>query len=180
VKDFSSELVEQVRVLIRDVPDFPKPGITFKDLTPVWQNGAALSALNSGFVDRYRDQRIDAFVGIESRGFICAAPVAAGLQKGLILLRKPGKLPAETVSVRYELEYGSDTLQMHVDAIRPGMRVVVLDDLLATGGTMKAAIELLQGQGAEIVEAGFIVELGFLDGRAKLGSVPCSSLINFA
>jgi adenine phosphoribosyltransferase len=179
VKDFSPELSERVRGLIRDVPDFPKPGIVFKDLTTVWSNGEALAALNRGFVDRYRDQGIDAFVGIESRGFICAAPVASELEKGLILLRKPGKLPAKTVSQSYELEYGTDTLQMHADAITPGMRVVVLDDLLATGGTMEAAILLLKSQGAEVVEAAFIVELGFLDGKSRLGDVACASLINY-
>ena len=179
MKDFSPELTEQVRGLIRDVPDFPKPGIIFKDLTTVWSNGPALAALNAGFVGRYRGQDIDAFAGIESRGFICAAPVAAELQKGLILLRKPGKLPAKTVSKTYELEYGTDTLEMHADSIKPGMRVVVLDDLLATGGTMQAAVELIQSQGATVVEAGFIVELGFLNGRERLGDVPSKAIINY-
>ena len=179
MKEFSTELSEMVSKLVRDVPDFPKPGIVFKDLTTVWANGEALSALNQGFVERYRDANIDAFVGIESRGFICAAPIANDLKKGLILLRKPGKLPAETVSQTYELEYGTDTLEMHADAIKPGMRVVVLDDLLATGGTMEAAIHLLKGQGAEVVEAGFIIELGFLNGRARLGDVPCAAVVNY-
>ena len=179
MKDFSPELSERVTRLVRDVPDFPKPGIVFKDLTTVWADGETLAALNQGFVERYQDENIDAFVGIESRGFICAAPIANALKKGMIHLRKPGKLPAETVSQTYELEYGTDTLEMHADAVKPGMRIVVLDDLLATGGTMEAAIQLLKGQGAEIVEAAFIIELGFLDGKKRLGDVPCASVVNY-
>ncbi len=178
MKDFPIEITERVANLVRDVPDFPKPGILFKDLTTVWSDGAALTALNSAFVERYKDQSIDAFVGIESRGFICAAPVATTLEKGLILLRKPGKLPAEVVSESYELEYGTDTLEMHADAIKPGMRVVIMDDLLATGGTMGAAIRLVESQGATVVEASFIIELGFLNGRDKFGTTPCASILN--
>ena len=179
MKDFPDTLADRISNLVRDVPDFPKPGIIFKDLTTVWSNGEALAELNSAFVERYRGQDIDAFVGIESRGFICAAPVAAALEKGLILLRKPGKLPAETVSESYELEYGTDTLEMHADAIKPGMKVVVMDDLLATGGTMGAAIRLIEGQGASVVEASFIIELGFLNGREKLGGASIASILTF-
>src|SRR5215467_6789639 len=131
-------MAERVKALIRDVPDFPKPGIVFKDLTPVFAHGPTMAAMIRAFADRYRSMRIDAFVGIESRGFIVASPLAVALPKGLVIVRKPGKLPWKKRTMRYELEYGTDTLEMHEDAVAHGTRVVVIDDLLATGGTMAA------------------------------------------
>jgi adenine phosphoribosyltransferase len=178
MNDFEAGLSHKIKERIRDVPDFPKPGIMFKDLTPVFAHGPSMSAIQGALAARYKDRRIDAFVGIEARGFIVAAPTAAALAKGLIILRKPGKLPWEKVSLTYDLEYGSDTLEMHRDAVSAGMRLVVMDDLLATGGTMRAAVELLKKHGAEVVEAAFIVELGFLKGRSKL-DVPCAALVSY-
>ena len=177
--DFSPELTQRIEGLIRDVPDFPKPGIVFKDLMPVFGDGPTFRALIGGFVDRYEAKNVDAIVGIEARGFIVAAPVASALESGLVLLRKPGKLPWKTVSKSYDLEYGQDALHMHEDAIREGQRIVLLDDLLATGGTMQAAIELVRSRGAEVVEVGFIVELGFLEGRKRLGDVPAVTMLSY-
>lgn len=173
------ELSARIQERIRDVPDFPKPGIIFKDLTPVWGHGPTHRAINDALVEHYRDMNIDTFVGIESRGFINAAPVASALNKGLTLLRKPGKLPYKTVSQTYDLEYGQDSLHMHADAVCAGTRAVVIDDLLATGGTMRAAIDLLRGQGAEVVEVACIVELAFLEGRARLDGVTTTTLVTF-
>ncbi len=160
--------IETITSLIRDVPDFPKPGIIFKDITPIFQDPAGLKASVDLFVDRWRDMRIDKVVGIESRGFLLGAPVAYQLGLGCPLVRKAGKLPWKTVSRSYDLEYGSATLEVHVDAVEPGDRVVILDDLLATGGTMVATGELLREIGAEVVEVACLIELGFLPGRAVL------------
>ncbi len=178
MSDFGTELEARINEKIRDVPDFPKPGIVFKDLTPAFAHGPTMSAMIDAFATRYAALEIDAIVGIEARGFITAAPVAAAMSKGLVILRKPGKLPWTTVRQIYELEYGTDSLEMHEDAVMPGMRVVVTDDLLATGGTMAAAIDLLKGRGAEIVEVGVIVELGFLKGRERL-DVPTAAQVRF-
>jgi len=160
--------IDTITRLIRDVPDFPKPGILFKDITPVLQDAAGLKASVDVFVDRWRDQNIDVVVGIESRGFVFGAPVAYQLGVGMSVVRKAGKLPYTTISRSYDLEYGSATLEAHIDSVKPGARVVILDDLLATGGTMKAACELLHELDAEIVEVGCLVELGFLPGRQVL------------
>lgn len=176
---FNADLSHSVRDRIRDVPDFPKPGIVFKDLTPVWGHGPTLRAITDAFVARYGPMEIDVFAGIESRGFLTATPVGSALETGVVLLRKPGKLPWETVYRTYKLEYGQDTLEMHADAIRPGMRVVIVDDLLATGGTMRAAIDLIREQGGEIVEVAVLIELGFLKGREGLDGVSCSSLVTY-
>ncbi|MEE8311874.1 MAG: adenine phosphoribosyltransferase [Candidatus Binatia bacterium] len=164
--------------LVRDIPDHPKPGVNFKDITPVLSDSTALRWLVDALADRYRG-RVDAVVGIESRGFIAGAPVAYALGTGLVVVRKPGKLPYETRSVSYELEYGTDSLEMHVDAVHPGQRVVVIDDLLATGGTACACIELLQANGAEVVECGFVFELAFLGGAARLAPVPSFALVSY-
>jgi adenine phosphoribosyltransferase len=174
--EFDASLEALVRQRIRDVPNFPKPGIVFKDLTPVFAHGPSMKAMQDAFVRRYRDKNVDAFVGIEARGFLVAAPVAAASSTGMLILRKPGKLPWEKVTHQYALEYGTDSLEMHKDAVKPGMRVVVMDDLLATGGTVGAAITLLKGQGAEVLEAAFVVELGFLEGRARL-PVPAAAIV---
>lgn len=179
MSDIDAGLAERIRARIRDVPDFPKPGIIFKDLTPVFAHGPTFKEIADAFAKRYADRKVDAFVGIEARGFIVASPTATALEKGLILMRKPGKLPYEKVSLSYDLEYGKDSLEMHRDAFKPGARLVVMDDLLATGGTMRAAIELLRGHGAEVVEAAFVVELSFLKGRARLDGVPVASMVSF-
>jgi adenine phosphoribosyltransferase len=167
-----------IESLIRTVPDFPKPGIGFKDITPVLSSGPALRYIVDHLAERY-EGRIDTVVGIESRGFIFGAPLAYALGVGFTVVRKPGKLPAATVQVSYELEYGEDTLEMHVDALDPGSRVLLVDDLLATGGTAKAAVELLVGMRAEIVSCAFLVELGFLGGGAKLKPHDYYSMIQY-
>ncbi len=157
--------VDLISSLIRDVPDFPKPGILFKDITPVLQDSAGLKASVDLFVQRWQDQGIEKIVGIESRGFLLGAPVAYQMGVGCGLVRKAGKLPYERIQRSYDLEYGSATLEAHTDLVRPGERIVVIDDLLATGGTARATIELVRELGAEVVEAGFLIELSFLPGR---------------
>src|SRR5438046_8434955 len=157
-------IAARVKKLIRDVPDFPKPGIVFKDLTTVFAHGPTMSAMIKSLATRYESKKVDAFVGIESRGFIIASPLAVLLERGLVIVRKPGKLPWKKRAQTYDLEYGTDTLEMHEDAVSHGTRVVVVDDLLATGGTMSATCSLLRAAGAEIVETAFVVELSFLKG----------------
>jgi adenine phosphoribosyltransferase len=173
------QLPDRMKALIRDVPDFPKPGIVFKDLTTVFAHGPTLSAMIKAFAERYASKRVDAFVGIESRGFIIASPLAVALEKGLVIVRKPGKLPWKKRARKYDLEYGTDTLEMHEDAVSHGTRVVVVDDLLATGGTMAATCGLLREAGAEIVEAAFVIELGFLQGRTRLDGTDVFSLVQY-
>jgi len=168
-----------LKALVRDVPDFPKPGIVFKDITPVLADGDALRSLVDQFAERYRG-RVDAVIGIESRGFVVGAPVAYALGVGLALIRKRGKLPYDRHSIDYELEYGSDVLEVHVDALAPKQRVVIVDDLLATGGTAKAAIDLVAKLGAHVVECGFIIELAFLGGRKRLAPTPVHALLSYA
>lgn len=171
--------IEHIVSAIRDVPDFPKPGIVFKDITPVLSDPVTFKASIDVFADRYRDQSIASMVGIDARGFIFGAAVADRLGIGFIPIRKKGKLPSKSREVSYDLEYGSATIEIHEDAIQSGQRVVLIDDLLATGGTAAAGIELLQGLEAEVVEAAFLVELGFLDGRIKLGDTAVFSPIIF-
>jgi len=168
-----------VRDAIRDVPDFPKPGIIFKDITPILQDPGLFSSVLDGLVARYRDRGIDRVLAVESRGFIFGAPLAAAIGAGFVPLRKPGKLPYETLSESYELEYGSGTLEIHSDGVRSGDRVVIVDDLLATGGTAEASVSLARRAGGEIVEVWFLVELGFLAGRGRLHDVPLHSEILF-
>lgn len=165
--------------LIRDVPDFPVKGILFKDITTLLQNPLAFKEAVDALAARWLGQRIDQVVAIESRGFILGAPLAYKLGAGFVPVRKPGKLPAETISVEYSLEYGTNMLQMHVDAISPGQRVLVVDDLLATGGSAKAAVELVERLGGVVVGLAFLVELGFLKGAAKLEGYDVFSLIGF-
>ena len=167
-----------VESLIIDVPDFPKPGILFKDLTPVFQSAEGYAALIEAFAVRYRGRDVETIVAIESRGFLLGAPLAQSLGLGLSLVRKHGKLPRKTHQARYALEYGEDHIEMHVDAVRPGQRVVVIDDLLATGGTAGAALAVLREAGADVVEVAFAVELTALGGRDNLG-VPVFSLLHF-
>jgi adenine phosphoribosyltransferase len=167
-----------LKKLVRSIRDFPKPGIVYRDITPVLADAAALRWVVDAFAERYRG-RIDAIVGIESRGFIVGTPVAYALGVGIALVRKPGKLPWDKHSVSYALEYGHDTLEIHTDAVRRGARVVVIDDLLATGGTAAATVELLRKLGAQVIECGFVIELAFLGGAAKLAPVPTYSLTSY-
>lgn len=164
---------------IRNIPDFPIPGIQFKDITTLLRDGQALQQAINVFVERYRNQHIDAVVAIESRGFIFGAPLAYALGIGLVPVRKVGKLPADTYKLEYALEYGTATLEIHKDAFAPGARVIVIDDLLATGGTIAAACELAETAGAHVVEAAFLIELSFLGGREKLGQRQIYSQITY-
>ncbi len=165
--------------LIRNVPDFPIPGVQFKDITTLLRNGAAFHAVIDRIVEHYRNQQVDIVAGVESRGFIFSAPVAYQLGAGLVPVRKPGKLPTETVEVAYTLEYGTNVLQMHADAFPAGARVLLVDDLLATGGTIGAAVELVRKLGGDIVGLAFVIELTFLNGRAQLGQYPILSLVQY-
>jgi adenine phosphoribosyltransferase len=157
-----------LRRLTLDVPDFPKPGIVFKDITPVLEDPAALKEIIDAIADHWAERGITRLVGIESRGFIFGAALAYAMDLGLTLVRKPGKLPRETRSVSYELEYGSDSLEIHVDAVGPSDRVLIVDDVLATGGTAEAVCKLIATTGATVAGLAFALELGFLPGRDKL------------
>lgn len=167
-----------LKALIRDVPDFPSPGIVFKDITPLLQDPGAVRHAVSLMADRYR-HGVDAVVGIESRGFIFGAPLALELGASFVPARKQGKLPRQTVSAEYALEYGSAQLEVHTDAVPPGGRVLLADDVLATGGTMAAARDLVARLGAEVVGAVVLVELDFLNGRGKLDGLDVFSLISY-
>jgi adenine phosphoribosyltransferase len=171
--------MDAIRAAIRDVPDFPKKGIVFKDITPVLADPALLRGVVDAFVARWRDERIDKIVGIESRGFLFAAPVAYALGAGLAIARKPGKLPWQVVREVYALEYGEDALELHVDAVGPGERVVVMDDVLATGGTAGAVGRLVTRQGADLAGYSFLMELGFLHGARRLGAEKVHALITY-
>lgn len=163
---------------IRDIPDFPKPGIIFKDITPLLANGDALRATIDGLVAPFRG-KVDVVLGIESRGFIMAAAAAYAMGIGMAIARKPGKLPYHKHAATYALEYGTDTLEMHLDAVAKGTRVLLMDDLLATGGTASAAIELVQRCGGEVAGCAFVIELGFLDGRKRLGGHDVHALLTY-
>jgi adenine phosphoribosyltransferase len=169
----------QLEEFIRNVPDFPIPGVQFKDITTLLRHGPAFRSVIERFVEQYRDQRVDVVAGIESRGFIFSAPVAYELGAGLVPIRKPGKLPAATVEVAYSLEYGTNVLQMHADAFERGARVLIVDDLLATGGTVAAAVDLVRHLGGEVVGLAFVIELTFLNGREQLGDYPIFSLVRY-
>ena len=167
------------RALIRDVPDFPKPGILFRDITPLLADPAALAAVTDLLAQRYKTQNIQKIVAIDARGFLFGAPLACALGIGLVPVRKPGKLPYETVEESYTLEYGSNTICMHTDALAKGERVLVIDDLIATGGTLAATCNLVERMGAELVEIATIIELTDLNGRALLGNRPVYALIQY-
>lgn len=173
------ELEERLRATIRDVPDFPKPGILFKDITPVLADPKLFRATIDWFAELYAGEHIDAVVGMESRGFLFGAPLALELSAAFVPARKPGKLPYDRISEQYSLEYGSATLEMHVDAVKPGDRVLIVDDLLATGGTAKATCKLVKQLGADLVGVCFVVELGFLPGRAALEGMPVHAIVTF-
>jgi adenine phosphoribosyltransferase len=161
---------------LRTIPDFPEPGIAFRDITPLLADGTAFRAVSEYWAQAVRDSGADFVVGIEARGFIVAAPAAALAGVGFVPLRKPGKLPGVTISESYALEYGQATLEMHEDAIKPGSRVVIMDDVLATGGTAHAAAALMERAGGEVVNLMFLMELDGLDGRAMIGPRPIDVL----
>lgn len=165
---------------IREVPDFPSAGINFKDITPLLADPQAFRAATIGLAAGFAPKDVDVVVGIESRGFIFGASVAERLDAAFVPARKPNKLPWRRISVEYKLEYGTDVLEMHEDAIAPGARVVIVDDLLATGGTSWAARELVHRQGGEVLGCAFVIELSSLRGRARLGETPCHTLVEYA
>jgi adenine phosphoribosyltransferase len=175
----SEASIERLRATIRDVPDFPKPGIIFKDITPVLADPELFRAIIGSFASAARALGAVKVVGIESRGFIFGSPVAAELGVGFVPVRKKGKLPWTCEAVSYALEYGEATVEIHKDSIRPGERVVLIDDLLATGGTAAAAVELIRRLGGEVVEAQFVIELGFLNGRRAIPGVPVRALLGY-
>lgn len=170
---------EELKKWVREIPDFPKKGILFRDITPVLLEADVFKRVCDILYERYKGRKIDKVAAIESRGFIFAAVVAYRLGKGFIPLRKPGKLPHQTIEERYSLEYGEAALEMHTDAVSPGDRVVVIDDLLATGGTAAAAVNLIERQGGVIDEIAFVIELSDLGGIDKLQGKPVFSLLSF-
>ena len=171
--------MDQLRDIIHDIPDFPKKGIVFKDITTLLSDARSFHRMIDLLAHRYVGEKIDQIVGIEARGFILGSALAYKLGTGITLVRKPGKLPYKTRSISYELEYGSDTLEIHEDAFNPGDRVIVADDLLATGGTMAAVVDLVSQFGAEIHECAFMAEIEFLNGREKLPEGKVYSLLKF-
>jgi adenine phosphoribosyltransferase len=169
--------VADLRAKIRDIKNFPSEGILFKDITTLLKDGPAWRFAVDSLANRYQDERVDVVVGVESRGFIFGGAIAHQLRAGFVPVRKVGKLPAKTIEVEYELEYGRDALAMHEDAISPGQRVLAVDDLLATGGTMGATLRLVEQLGGRVVGVAFMIELAFLHGREKLHNYPVHSLI---
>jgi adenine phosphoribosyltransferase len=165
--------------LVRDIPDFPRPGIVFKDITPLLASPAGLDAAVQGLADLTRDLDVDVVVGAEARGFLLGPAIARELGAGFVLARKPGKLPHETVRAEYVLEYGTDVLELHSDAVAAGARVLVHDDLLATGGTAKALCELVEQLDGQVVACGFLIELAFLQGRENLAGYGVRALLRF-
>jgi adenine phosphoribosyltransferase len=170
---------ETLRAKIREIPDFPKPGILFYDITTLLKDSDAFKEAIALMLDPFRGTQIDIVVGMESRGFIFSAPMAIELGAGFVPVRKLGKLPAETASVEYALEYGTNTLEIHKDALKPGQKVLIVDDLLATGGTVLGTIELVKTLKAEVVGLAFLVELLFLKGRERLGEYTTHSVIQY-
>jgi len=171
--------MDHLKKLIRSVPDFPKPGINFFDITTLLKDGDGLKDLINSMSARYSAADVDVVAGIEARGFIFGPAIAYALGKGFVPVRKPKKLPAATERVEYALEYGTDTLEMHLDAVRPGQRVLIVDDVLATGGTAEAVAKLVEKVGGKVAGFGFVIELDFLNGRSKLGSYRVDSLIHY-
>ena len=170
---------DRLKALIRDIPDFPKPGILFKDITTLLADGPGFAYAIDLLTERYQGKGIDRIVAMEARGFILGAPLAARLRAGFVPVRKKGKLPHATIEETYALEYGEDTLQMHKDGLIKGHKVLVVDDVLATGGTAAAVARLVRQLEADVVEAAFLMELGFLNGREKLEGIPTFSLIQY-
>lgn len=168
-----------LKELVRDIPDFPKKGIVFKDITPLLLNPSSLKEIVDKISDHYANQKVDKIVGAEARGFLIGPAVAINLNAGFVPVRKPGKLPYETASTTYELEYGTDTLEIHKDAVKANDNVLMVDDLLATGGTMAASCKLVESLGGKITGCAFIIELGFLNGRDMLNKYDVFSLIQY-
>ncbi len=171
--------IDELRSLVRDIPDYPKPGILYRDITPLLAHPQALSAVAEQMAAPFVDQRIDVVAAAEARGFIFAAPLAMRLGAGFVPIRKPGKLPYDRHSLKYDLEYGTDELQIHIDSINPGQRVLLVDDLLATGGTMEACCRLLENCRAEIVGCSFLIQLVSLGGQARLEPYPTHALLRY-
>ena len=171
--------IESIRKAIRDIPDFPEPGIIFKDITPLLGDGPLFAKTIDVLAARYCDQKIDTVLGIESRGFIVGAALAYKLGAGFCIVRKPGKLPYDTHRASYDLEYGTDSLEIHIDAISENARVVIADDLIATGGTAAATAQLVSKLGGEVVECAFVIELSFLKGRDKLQPYGVFSIVQY-
>jgi adenine phosphoribosyltransferase len=168
-----------LKEFIRDIPDFPRPGVIFKDITPLLKNSQALKEATDRLVEHYQSQKVDLIVAIESRGFIWGGILAYKLNKGLVIVRKPKKLPYKTFSATFELEYGTDTLEIHQDAISQGQSVLIVDDLLATGGTVSATIKLVEQLGGKVVGIAFLIELEFLKGRERIKNYDVFSLIKY-
>ncbi|MGE5707937.1 MAG: adenine phosphoribosyltransferase [Bacteroidota bacterium] len=175
----TSDVATILRGKIRDIPDFPKEGILFRDLTPLLKDPKAFDLAIQEFVKQFKHLNVDYVVGVESRGFILGAPIAQQLGAGFIPVRKPGKLPYDCHRAEYQLEYGTDVLEMHQDAIEPGKRVLIVDDLLATGGTIEATVGLVRRGGGDVVATAFLVELSGLNGRSKLPGVNIFSIIQY-
>ena len=172
--------MESLKTIIRDIPDFPKPGILFKDITPLLADSASFKSVIDTLKERYADKKIAAVAGIEARGFVFAAAVGYALGAGVVMIRKPGKLPYKTFKQTYSLEYGEDAIEIHQDAFQPGLNIILIDDVLATGGTMAATTSLIQNNfKVNLVEVAFILELDFLNGREKLKGLPIHSMLNF-
>ena len=168
-----------LKELVRDIPDFPKEGIVFKDITPLFLNPASLKEIIDKISGHYKDEKIDVIVGAEARGFLIGPAIAINLKTGFVPIRKPGKLPYKTASKTYQLEYGTDTVEIHKDAIKPNDKVLMVDDLLATGGTMAACCDLVESLKGEIMGCAFIIELTFLNGRKALNNYDVFSLIQY-
>jgi len=171
--------MSDLKQFIRNIPDFPKPGIVFRDITPLLADPKVFRDVTRRFADHFRDAGVTAVCAAEARGFIFAAPLAMEMDASFVPIRKPGKLPFDTKAFHYELEYGTDSLEMHTDAVHAGDRVLLVDDLLATGGTMEACVKLCQHTGAEVVGCAFLVELAVLGGRERLAPTECLSLIQY-
>ena len=171
--------MENLKELIREVPDFPKPGINFYDITTLLKDPGGLEQTIDAMVEHCRGMDIDTVIGIESRGFLFGTPIAYQIGAGFVPVRKPKKLPADTVSISYDLEYGQDSLEMHRDAVGEGHKILIVDDLLATGGTARAVVDLVEGMGGKVVGLHFVVELGFLNGRARFDGYDVKSLVNY-
>jgi adenine phosphoribosyltransferase len=174
-----AQYVRDLKAAIREIPDWPKKGILFYDVTTLLKQGSRFQQTVDALIDPYKDLQVDLVLGIEARGFIFAPPVAYALKAGFVPVRKPGKLPAETLQASYELEYGTDSLEIHKDAIKPGQRVVIVDDLIATGGTAKAVAGMVETMGADLLGLAFLVELTFLKGRDKLTQYNLHSILKY-
>ncbi len=173
-------MIDILKAKIRDIPDFPQSGILFKDITPLLGDAKAFGAAIEMLSQRYHGKHVDYVVGVEARGLVIGAALANAIGSGFIMVRKPGKLPAETLQATYQLEYGTDALEIHLDAMTPGSQVVIVDDVLATGGTMTAVTELVATLKADIIEVAFLIELAFLNGRSKLQDHSLFSLIQYS